>query len=117
MRKVVGIFFGLYLLYLGIDVYITGEYDAYYGYKANLNNFKYLVSMIFVLLGLFIIYKTMKMNTHKDTCTNIEFSKCPKCKKSYTYSDLKDGLCPTCNIKTVETEEYYKKYPEELEDV
>lgn len=117
MKKVIGILFGLYLLYLGIDVYNTGKYDAYYGYEVNLNNFKDFVSIVFIFLGLFVVYKTMKMDMQNDTNNNVEFSKCPKCKTSYNYSDLKDGICPKCNIKTIEMEEYYKKYPEELEDI
>jgi uncharacterized Zn ribbon protein len=55
---------------------------------------------------------------HSQGCSlKTKYSKCPKCKKSYNYAELKDGICPTCNIKTIETEEYFKKYPEELKDV
>lgn len=37
----------------------------------------------------------------------IEYSKCPKCKETYTYIDLKNGICPKCNIKTIDLEKYY----------
>jgi len=119
MKEVIGLLFALYLLYLGADVYITGQYDAYYGYEVDLGDFKYLVSLIFMLLGFYVIYKTIKkdMNDSINNKIDIEFSKCPKCKTSYRYETLKDGICPTCNIKTIETEEYFKKYPDELDDV
>ena len=67
----------------------------------------------FFLLATGLIFAYKAYSTKKQ----IEFSKCPKCKTSYRYETLKDGICPTCNIKTIETEEYYKKYPDELEDV
>ena len=59
MKKIVGLFFAFYWLYLGVDVYITGKYDAYYGYEVDLGNFKYLVSVIFTFLGFLVIYKTL----------------------------------------------------------
>jgi formate hydrogenlyase subunit 3/multisubunit Na+/H+ antiporter MnhD subunit len=59
MKKIVGLFFAFYLLYLGVDVYIIGKYDAYYGYEVDLGNFKYLVSVIFTFLGFLVIYKTL----------------------------------------------------------
>jgi len=51
--------------------------------------------------AIFIISLKIKKRT--------EYSKCPKCKESYRYSELKDGICPKCNIKTVDMEEYYDK--------
>lgn len=39
----------------------------------------------------------------------IEYSKCPKCKESFTYSELEEGVCPTCYIKTIDMEKYYDK--------
>jgi ssDNA-binding Zn-finger/Zn-ribbon topoisomerase 1 len=63
---------------------------------------------IVILFITYIYFKGKKL---------INYSKCPKCKISYRYETLKDGICPTCNIKTIETEEYYKKYPEELDDI
>jgi len=74
---------------------------------------------LFFLLNAIILFlimiKFIKFFKPKEIL--IEYSKCPKCKKSYNYSELKDGMCPTCNIKTIETEEYFKKFPEELEDI
>ncbi|QFR49548.1 hypothetical protein FJR48_07300 [Sulfurimonas lithotrophica] len=119
MKKVLGLFFGLYLLYSAYDVYISGRFSPDGYYEIELGVFKYLVTSVFALLGFLVVYKTINRN-EKISVNNetlIEYSKCPKCKKSYNYSELKDGMCPTCNVKTIEMEEYFKKYPEELNDV
>lgn len=36
------------------------------------------------------------------------YTKCPKCKETYPYSQLENGICPKCDIKTIDIEEYYK---------
>lgn len=36
-----------------------------------------------------------------------KYSKCPECKKTYDYSKLDNGICPICNIKTIDMEKYY----------
>lgn len=64
------------------------------------------------ILCIYIGYKIFLIKTEK-----IEFSKCPECKISYNYKDLKKGICPKCNIVTIEIDEYYQKYPDELKDV
>ena len=69
------------------------------------------MSIFFIIVGFIFFYAGMKAKQ------KIEFSKCPKCKEDYRYETLKDGICPTCKIKTIEMDEYFKKYPEELEDV
>lgn len=101
---------GIIWMYIGYMIFNTGEYPVYYGYKVELGIFKVPTSILFFSIGIYFILK-------KNHLKEIKYSKCPKCKKSYNYKELKDGICPTCNIKTIETEEYYKKYSEELDDV
>jgi hypothetical protein len=46
-----------------------------------------------------------------------QYTKCPKCKEVFNYNELKDGKCKNCkDVDTVDLEEYFKKYPEELEE-
>lgn len=57
--------------------------------------------------------KKDKKEIHK-----IKFSKCPKCKENFTYSELNNGKCKYCeDIETIDMEEYYIKYPEDVKDV
>lgn len=66
------------------------------------NIFTNILGVVFIVLGVILLFRE-KNNPA------IEFSKCPECKKSFTYSELKDGMCPTCNVKTIDIEKYYNK--------
>ncbi|WP_415397920.1 hypothetical protein [Sulfurimonas sp. CS5] len=99
---------GVMSIFFGYMIFNSGEYPVYYGYKIELGIFKIPTSILFFSIGIYIML--LKEN-------RIKYSKCPKCKTSYRYETLKDGICPVCNIKTIETEEYYKKYPEELDNI
>ena len=44
----------------------------------------------------------------------IEFTKCPKCKEGYIYNNLKNGMCPNCNIQTIDIDIYFQKFPNEI---
>jgi len=37
-----------------------------------------------------------------------KYSKCPKYKESHTYSNLEEGMCLKCKIKTIDIEKYYE---------
>lgn len=101
---------GILIVLVGIKVlFIQDWYGNWINYNFS-NNFLYIPVG---LLCLYIGFLFLKINNKK----TIEFSKCPKCKESYRYETLKDGICPTCNIKTIETQEYFKKYPQELDDI
>ena len=72
----------------------------------------YLESFIWFLSGLVLVYISTLMKN------KTEHSKCPTCKESFNYSELKNGKCKYCDEKdTIEIDEYYKKYPEELKDI
>ncbi|NQY21998.1 MAG: hypothetical protein HRT40_11965 [Campylobacteraceae bacterium] len=82
-------------------------------------SYNVLYSLSFIGIGFAIIMGDyLFFNNYKNIVVNkIEFSKCYKCKKSYNYIELKKGICPKCNIETIEIEDYYKKYPYELKDI
>lgn len=100
---------GVFLIIWAFSFYYSGTFMVYWGFNIELGYFRIPLSLGLCILGVYII-----ISKHEK---QIEYSKCPKCKKSYNYSELKDGMCPTCNVKAIEMEEYFKKYPEELEDV
>ncbi len=92
----------LLLLTVGITIIVTGEFIGYYGIPVYLEEYKYYFGLSFIILAILPFYYTMKKN-------KTEYSKCPKCKETYFYSELKDGICPKCDIKTVDIDEYYEK--------
>jgi len=62
-------------------------------------------SLVGILIGLILIIISKRYIN--ETSYFIEYSICPKCEESYTYINLKDGICPKCDIKTIDIEEYY----------
>lgn len=66
-----------------------------------------------IIIGLsFFVYGFYKKEKKE------RYTKCPKCKESFSYIELKDGKCKYCeNVDSIEIDEYYKKYPEELKDI
>ena len=111
MNRLLYLISGIVFIIGGIRVINTKTYEFRYFTALKLGDYSVIIGLFIISIGLILLYLYY---IFKQT---IEFSKCPKCKKSYTYSDLKDGICPTCNVRTIETGEYYKKYPEELDDI
>ena len=71
---------------------------------------------ISLIVGIIFYYFWIKNNKKKNT--PIEHSKCPNCKETFNYAELKNGKCKYCDeTDTIEIDEYYKKYPEELKDI
>jgi len=68
----------------------------------------FFASLILVTSKLYFKYKKTKL---------IEYSKCPKCKIAYNYQELHEGMCPKCYIKTIDMNEYFKQFPDELKDI
>lgn len=46
-----------------------------------------------------------------------QYTKCPNCKEVFNYNELINGKCKNCkDVDTIDLDEYFKKYPEELEE-
>jgi len=113
----IGLFIlGFMMLYLGKSTYDTGKFVAYIGYMIELGTFKYLIVTIYVFFGIALIYASIKKNQESYSSEFTGYSKCPKCKTAYHYLELEDGLCPKCNIETIDLDSYFDKYPEEVEE-
>ena len=113
MNKLLYFILGIVLIIGGLRIISTKTYEFRYYTALELGKYSTAVGLLIVSIGLVLLYLGYILKEQK-----IEFSKCQKCKENYRYSELKDGMCPTCNVKTIEMDEYYKKYPDdELEDV
>ena len=104
------IFLGLLSLIFNIShpFGLSGKSTQYY------NNFedRLLFGCVQLLLGIILFYITYKKQEKKE-----KYTKCPNCKEVFNYNELKDGKCKNCKeVETVDLEEYFKKYPDELED-
>ena len=64
--------------------------------------------IILILWSIYLVVQTNKNKVKKI----IDFSKCPKCREAYNYIRLRDGMCPTCNIETIDMDKYFKKFPD-----
>jgi len=62
-------------------------------------------SFLFLILGIAFLYFAFKKKLDIP-----EYLKCPTCKETFTYTNLKDGKCPNCkDIDAIDIEEYYKE--------
>ena len=108
------IFKGIILILFSIATYTSGTFTPYYLHNIEIGFLKYPLSFITFYFGIrFLIYhKTIIIDDEE------KVSKCPNCKESFDYAELKNGKCKYCDeTDTIEIDEYYKKYPEELKDI
>jgi len=104
----------LFMLFMSYDTYKYKALNVYYGYYIELKFMTYPVVIFFLIASLYFLYLVvLEIFTNKTISKSMEYSKCPKCKKDYYYGNLKDGMCPKCNIKTIGMDEYFKLYPDE----
>ena len=100
-------FVGLFFIFIGICAYFGIEIPDKFNGTIIPNRD---ATIIYVIIGFIFIFLGTKYKIKYP-----EFTKCPKCKKSYNYGDTIKGKCPKCNIDTIEIEKYYKQFPSELE--
>lgn len=97
--------FGVLSILVGLRVILEKEFFARGGMVYFSSPFLYWpLGLFLIILGLYSFFSIIK-NWKRNY---IQYSKCPHCKEVYTYSNLKDGICPKCNIKTIDIKEYYK---------
>ena len=97
-----------FFFYVAYNILYNHEFKGRGGgyISFELSNTTISFGFFFIFLGvLFLIlwYKSYKKNKY-----NL-YKICPKCEDSYNSSDLKDDICPNCDIKTVNLEGYFDK--------
>lgn len=118
MKNIAGLVVSFMFFWIAYDIYATGIYIPYFVYPVELGAFKNLAASLFVAIGGVVLYKYyIYFKTGISQKDEIEYSKCPRCKKSYSYFELEKGICPTCKVETIDMEIYFDKYPEDLKDV
>ena len=67
------------------------------------------IGIIQLTVGIIILIYGIRRNRKLGISEFLEYSKCPKCKKAYDDSKLRNHMCPDCNIKTINMDTYYEK--------
>jgi len=73
-----------------------------------------LIGIILILFGIYFFYRIYRAEEDEDKLEKfIESSKCPKCKEVYVFHRLDKGICPTCNVETIDVDVYFKVHKED----
>lgn len=105
MNRAISIFGGLILIIVSFEIYTTKEFRYHYYDPLYLGNYAILASIVFFMLGLFLI-------TYKSKYP--EFLRCKKCKKIYSCIDIKNknGICLKCGGELQDYKEFKKEESE-----
>ena len=74
--------------------------DVYLGKSGTIKSTPISIVMFFSIALLYYLYLRFIFKEEK-------FSICLKCEETFNYYELKDGMCPYCDIKTKDLEGYY----------
>ena len=67
---------------------------------------------LFLFVGILILIDALKIKQKTP-----QYTKCPNCKEVFNYNELTNGKCKNCeDIDTIDLDEYFEKYPDELEE-
>ena len=102
---------GIIMILLGISIFISDTWN-FRGSVIELskNNINVIFGSFLIIYGILVIYS--KIRSKDNAKKFIEYSKCPKCKKIFTYLALNQGKCKKCkDIDTIDLDEYFIKFP------
>ena len=106
---------GSLLNFLDIPFYTRNHDWSKDSYEKTIEYF-YDGFIILIIGTIYFKYIEPKLPKSKEI-KEFNFSICPNCKESFTYSELKDGKCKYCDdVDTIDIEEYYKNNPDEKDD-
>lgn len=112
-NRILFIFLSISMFYMTYKIIVVKIFPMR-GMIADFNSpfLRIFAGVLFFVLGILFLFLFFKRKPKTP-----QYTKCPNCKEVFNYNELKDGKCKNCkDVKTVDLEEYFKKYPEELED-
>ncbi len=95
---------GILLIFWSLSTYFSGTFSPYWFYEIELGLLKIPISIVSFYIGVSMIINYKKIELEKKEF----FSICPSCKEVFYHKNLLDGLCPSCNRKTIDIEKYYQ---------
>lgn len=111
MNKYIYLFGGIVFIIGGIRILKLQVFEFRYYPPLELGNYSIIIGLIFIVIGIFFLYSVYEKKEQKQ-----KYKICPNCKATFTSNELKDGKCKYCkDIDTIDTSQYYKEHPEELE--
>lgn len=102
---------GLMCIIVGNVIFATKKYSRNLIEHdfSNLGNFYIIPATSIILFGVVVFYLALRPKSHINKYSNLEkLVKCKKCRKTFQYKDTNEGKCPTCNIDTIDIEEFYE---------
>ena len=102
---------------LGLSLITMDEYN-FRGVVLKVDDYPIIrvFGVIISILFLYTVFKLKKDNKKKFTKTP-QYTKCPKCKEVFNYNELTNDKCKNCkDVDTIDLDEYFEKYPDELEE-
>jgi hypothetical protein len=120
MKKNNGVIFvAIFIIIVGLDLLISGDFSVK-GNRIDLskNNLNIYLGLFFLILSIIIVYMSRNSNSIAiDKTKTPQYTKCPNCKEVFNYNELINGKCKNCkDVDTIDLDEYFEKYPEELEE-
>jgi hypothetical protein len=107
MSKILGVL----LIILGLKVLLIQNFSGAW------SSYDFSSSFLFIPASFLLFYVGYLCLKYKPKEKKEKYTKCPNCKEVFNYNELKDGKCKNCkDVDTVDLDEYFKKYPDELEE-
>jgi hypothetical protein len=105
MNKIAGIM----AIILGLKVLLIQNFSGAWSSYDFSSGFLFIpVSFLLFYVGYLFIRYNPKEKKEK-------YTKCPNCKEVFNYGELINGKCKNCkDVDTIDLDEYFKKYPDEL---
>jgi len=106
MNKFFNILVASFFIFMSYNIYISGNFIVRNQSYIELGYLRIPISLLLLFIGFYYL-KNYKKEILKEPESMYKI--CTKCEESYNSSDLKDDICPNCDIKTVNLEGYFDK--------
>ena len=109
MNKFFNFFIFLSFFTIAIESFVNKSFYLKYHENINLGKGYIYFGLLFLIVSLYFLYLSYKQYQIEKSKKNISHSICPKCEETFNYYELKDGMCPYCDIPTKDLDGYYSK--------
>ena len=100
---------GFLIIYHGISTIIKARF-YWFGLFIVVENNKYFIGCLFILLGLFFVWLSIWRKAIR--VIEGEFFKCTRCGEVIDSKSLKNLICPKCDGVLEELEGFFERHPE-----